>query len=79
MKRLVRVALFIAGVVSGYDLIRLARDYFGERRQREVFSSDRADDLLNPLRSVFMPALKTLAKFDLAAGQTVLELGPGPG
>jgi ubiquinone/menaquinone biosynthesis C-methylase UbiE len=77
--RIARVALVIAGVVSGYYLIRLIKEYLGERRQREVFSSDRADDLLNPLRSVLMPARRTLAKFKLAEGQTVLELGPGPG
>jgi ubiquinone/menaquinone biosynthesis C-methylase UbiE len=79
VRRPVRIGLVIAGIVSGYYIVRLARDYFGERREREVFSADRADDLLNPLRSVFMPARKTLAKFGLAEGQTVLELGPGPG
>ena len=79
MGRIARIALVIAGVVSGYYVIRLIKEYLGERGQREVFSSDRADDLLNPLRSILMPARRTLAKFDLADGHTVLELGPGPG
>ena len=35
--------------------------------------------LLHPLRNRFMPARKTLGRMGLRAGQTVLELGPGPG
>jgi ubiquinone/menaquinone biosynthesis C-methylase UbiE len=77
--RLARVVLVIAGVVSGYYAVRLIRDFRAERRQTQVFSAERADDLLNPLRSIFMPARRTLDKFDLQLGQTVLEIGPGPG
>lgn len=79
MRCVIRIALVITGVVSGYYVLRLITEYLGERRQREVFSADRADDLLNPLRSIFMPARKTLERFDLAEGRTVLEVGPGPG
>ena len=79
MGRALRIAVIVAGVVSGYYAIKLIREYFMERRQPEAFSVDRADDLLNPLRAVFMPARKTLEHFDLRPGQTVLELGPGPG
>ena len=79
MGRTLRIAVIVAGVVSGYYAIKLTREYSMERRRPEVFSADRADDLLNPLRAVFMPAGKTLKHFDLREGQTVLELGPGPG
>jgi ubiquinone/menaquinone biosynthesis C-methylase UbiE len=79
MGRFVRIALIVAGVVSGYYLVRLARAYLAERRLPEAFPAEKADDLLNPLRAVFMPARKTLARFDLDRGQTVLEVGPGPG
>jgi ubiquinone/menaquinone biosynthesis C-methylase UbiE len=74
-----RIAAIVAGVVSGYYAIKLIREYAAERRRPEAFAADRADDLLNPLRAVFMPAGKTLKHFDLREGQTVLELGPGPG
>jgi ubiquinone/menaquinone biosynthesis C-methylase UbiE len=67
------------GIVSGYYAVKLIREYSMERRRPEAFSADRADDLLNPLRAVFMPAGKTLKHFDLRPGQTVLEPGPGPG
>ncbi len=79
MGRALRIAVIVAGVVSGYYAIRLIREYAMERRRPEAFPADRADDLLNPLRAVFMPAAKTLKHFDLRPGQTVLELGPGPG
>jgi ubiquinone/menaquinone biosynthesis C-methylase UbiE len=77
--RALRIAAIVVGVVSGYYAIKLIRDYSRERRRPEVFSADRADDLLNPLRAVFMPAGKTLKRFNLREGQTALELGPGPG
>ena len=79
MGRALRIALVVAGIVSGYYAVRLAREYLSERRNTQVFSADRADDLLNPLRSVFLPASRTLRHFDLRPGHTVLELGPGPG
>ncbi len=79
MGHALRIAVIVVGVVSGYYAIRLIREYSMERRRPEVFSADRADDLLNPLRALFMPGWKTLKHFDLREGQTVLELGPGPG
>jgi hypothetical protein len=77
MNRVVRIVLIVVGIASGYYLIRLVGLYFAERRRPEAFPAERADDLLNPLRAVFMPARKTLAHFDLGPGQTVLEIGPG--
>jgi ubiquinone/menaquinone biosynthesis C-methylase UbiE len=77
--RALRVALIAAGTVSGYYAVKLVREYSAERRRPQAFPADRADDLLNPLRAVFMPASRTLRHFDLRPGQTVLELGPGPG
>jgi ubiquinone/menaquinone biosynthesis C-methylase UbiE len=77
--RALRVGLIAAGIASGYYAVKLIRGYSGERRRPEAFPAERADDLLNPLRAVFMPARRTLGRFDLRPGQTVLELGPGPG
>jgi len=79
VSRVFRVALVIGGVLSGYYLVRLVNAYLAQRRQPTAFPAERADDLLNPLRSVFMPARRTLRRFQLAPGQTVMELGPGPG
>jgi ubiquinone/menaquinone biosynthesis C-methylase UbiE len=53
--------------------------WFSERRKREVLPASQAQLLLNPLRGLVMPVGKTLDRFGLSEGQTILELGPGPG
>jgi ubiquinone/menaquinone biosynthesis C-methylase UbiE len=79
VKRVVRIALTAAGVASGYLLVKGALAYRAERRRQAVFPAKDANALLNPLRRLVMPVRRTLERFDLAEGQTVLELGPGPG
>jgi Methylase involved in ubiquinone/menaquinone biosynthesis len=55
------------------------RAWFAERRARNVFSAKYANALLNPLRAFIMPAGNTVRRYDISEGETVLELGPGPG
>lgn len=50
-----------------------------ERRHRNIFPASQARALLNPLRRWIMPVGATLERVDIRPGQTVLEVGPGPG
>src|SRR3990172_7678008 len=77
--RLLRVALFGLLGVAVIGFIWAVAVWLSERRKREVFTSSRAQMLLNPLRDLVMPVAKTLERFALSSGQTVLEAGPGPG
>jgi len=77
--RLLRVALFGLLGVAVIGFIWAVAVWLSERRKREVFPSSRAQMLLNPLRDLVMPVAKTLERFALSSGQTVLEVGPGPG
>ncbi len=53
--------------------------WFRERNARTVFSASGAMSLLSPAREHLMPVRATLDRFHIAEGDTVLELGPGPG
>jgi len=44
-----------------------------------VFPARQANALLNPLRAIIMPAGKSVRRYGISEGETVLELGPGPG
>lgn len=79
MARLFRIALVAAGIASGYLIVKGALAWMAERRRQQVFPAKDANALLNPLRGVIMPVGRTLQRFQLGAGQTVLEIGPGPG
>ena len=76
MRRLLGLAL--AGLI-GIAATWAVAVWLAERRRHNVFPSTQARMLLNPLRQRLMPVAKTLERFGLAPGQTVLELGPGPG
>ncbi len=79
MGRLLRLAFLIGGVASGYFALRLVLAWRRERQQQNVFPASEAATLLNPLRGVIMPAGRTLDRFGVGGGETVLEVGPGPG
>jgi SAM-dependent methyltransferase len=79
VNRLARLALLTVGIASGYLAVKGVRAWLDERRRQEVFPAREAALLLNPLRSVIMPVSRPLDRCDLQPGQTVLELGPGPG
>ena len=73
--------LLLAGwAVLSAGLILAARRWFQEREGRGgPIPVSQAALLRNPARQWQHPARKTLKAFRLAPGDTVLELGPGPG
>lgn len=79
MRRLVWLLLFgWAAITVGFILG--VRRWYQEREGRGgPIPVDQAGMLLTPLRSRFMPAAPTVERFGLRAGDTVLEVGPGPG
>jgi ubiquinone/menaquinone biosynthesis C-methylase UbiE len=79
VNRLFRLALLAAGFVAGYFAVRGVLAWRAERKARNVFPAKEAGALLNPLRSLIMPAGKTVRRYGISQGETVLELGPGPG
>lgn len=74
-----RLALVAAGLGAAALLAAGVTSWLAERRRKSVFSAADAPALLNPLRHVLMPVGVTLRTFGVAPGETVLELGPGPG
>ena len=79
MSRLKRIILASVATAFGYFAVKGVFAYTAERRQRQVFPAKDAPALLNPLRSIIMPPGKAVRRYRLAEGETVLELGPGPG
>jgi len=77
--RVPRLFLLLASVATLYLVVRGVLAWFAERRRREIFPARDAAALLNPLRQWLMPADGTLDRFGVSSGQTVLEVGPGPG
>jgi ubiquinone/menaquinone biosynthesis C-methylase UbiE len=72
--------LLIGWAVLSVGFILGVRRWFQERDGRGgPIPVSQAMLLLNPLRERMHPVRKTLETFRLAQGQTVLELGPGPG
>jgi ubiquinone/menaquinone biosynthesis C-methylase UbiE len=79
IRRLLRLVL-VGWVFASVGALLLVRRWLQERYSRGgPIPVSQAMLLLNPVRQRMHPARKTLEAFQLAAGQTVLELGPGPG
>jgi len=79
MVRLLRLALFLAFVVWALltlYVVVLLRERYGRGGPIPV---SQARMLLNPRREWIQPVRKTLARFRIRPGDTVLEIGPGPG
>jgi len=72
MKRLALLLVAVA-IAAG------ARAWFKERRNRAAFPASEAQILLNPARRLIQHPTSTVQAFSLKPGDTVLELGPGPG
>jgi ubiquinone/menaquinone biosynthesis C-methylase UbiE len=56
-----------------------ARAWMRERRAHTVFDAGAASSLLHPARRLIQPPDAIVRAVDIAAGQRVLEVGPGPG
>lgn len=79
MSSLKRILLASVATAFGYLAVKGVFAYMAERRLRQVFPAKDAPALLNPPRSIIMPPGKAVRRYRLAEGETVLELGPGPG
>jgi ubiquinone/menaquinone biosynthesis C-methylase UbiE len=72
MKRIIVVATVIAVALA-------IRAWLVERGRRAAFPASDAPALLNPLRRLIQDPRRTIDAFALRRGDTVLEIGPGPG
>ena len=74
------ISFFVLGwaIVSAIAAVAIIV-WFRERWARTVFPASSAGSLLVPVRERLMPVRETLERFHLNEGDTVLELGPGPG
>jgi SAM-dependent methyltransferase len=79
LRRLLTLGLVFWAVASAAALI-FVRLWLRERHGRGgPIPASQAGTLLHPLRRRIHPPKEMLAWFGVQAGQTVLELGPGPG
>jgi ubiquinone/menaquinone biosynthesis C-methylase UbiE len=70
------VVLLAAGALPAVYVLQWLRERFGHGGP---MPASQAAHLLHPLRPWIHPVRQTLEKFRLKPGDTVLELGPGPG
>ena len=78
------VRSLVLSALAGWALLSVlaalfARVWLRERRGRTVYPASAAAQLLHPMRARLQPVLGTLQRFHLQEGDTVLEIGPGPG
>jgi ubiquinone/menaquinone biosynthesis C-methylase UbiE len=72
--------LLFGWAIASIGFILGVRRWYQEREGRGgPIPVDQAGMLLAPLRFRFIPPRPIVERFGLAAGQTVLEVGPGPG
>ena len=74
--RIVWLAAPVAGVGIGFLVYVWMRERYG---RRAPFPAREAQALLNPARKRLQPVRPSLETFRIGPGQTVLEIGPGPG
>jgi len=75
MKRLLPVSIVVVAVA----IARGVQLWLAERKRREVFPARDAAVLLNPARRLIQRPESVVRAFGLKPGDTVLEVGPGPG
>jgi SAM-dependent methyltransferase len=73
------VAVALAWTVLSALLALFVRTWLRERWHTTVYPARHASGLLNPLRRLIQDPAKTVRAFRIHPGDTVLELGPGPG
>ncbi len=78
LRRFFALAIFGWAILSAVATVAIIV-WFRERNARTVFPASSASSLLLPVRERLMPIKETLERFHLREGDTVLELGPGPG
>lgn len=82
MLRTMRTVLWAAllgwAIVSALVAL-FVRGWLRERYKRQPLEASRAMELLRPGRGWLHPVREILERFRLESGNTVLELGPGPG
>lgn len=77
--RALRVLLIVLLAVGAFLSVYVVQ-WFRERYRRGgPFPASRARHLLHPLRPWMQPLRRTVERFRVKPGDTVLELGPGPG
>ncbi len=77
----VLVAVLVVGLLAGWALLLVYLVHWIRERYGRggPMPFTQARELLHPLRRWIHPERSTLERFRLKAGDTVLELGPGPG
>jgi ubiquinone/menaquinone biosynthesis C-methylase UbiE len=78
LRRFLTLFTYTWAILSALATIAII-GWFRERNARTAFSASGAASLLVPARRHILPIEQTLERFRLAEGDTVLELGPGPG
>lgn len=71
--------LLIGWAIVSIGFIRYARYWFRERRRGGPILVSQVGTFTSPWRQRIHPARETLMRFGVKDGDTVLELGPGPG
>jgi ubiquinone/menaquinone biosynthesis C-methylase UbiE len=79
LRRLVWLLLFGWAVLSAGFILGLRRWYREREGRGGPIPVSQAAMLLTPARALLHPPRQVLESFGLCAGDTVLELGPGPG
>jgi ubiquinone/menaquinone biosynthesis C-methylase UbiE len=73
------VAASVAWALLSVVIALYARMWLRERDAATTYPASQAEALLNPMRAWLQPVPETVGALGLAEGDTVLELGPGPG
>ncbi len=78
-RRIVLGLVLVLSTLLSLFLIRYVIQWFRQRYERAPMPAGNATELLRPGRGWLHPVRESLEQFRLEPGDTVLELGPGPG
>ena len=74
-----KLSLLVVLIAIGATATAAAVLWFRERWRREAYSAEAAQSLLHPARRLIQSPARVVQAFGLRQGDTVVELGPGPG
>lgn len=77
--RLLIALLALWGMLAAFFVVYARRVWFPHRAARTVYPVGDAGSLLSPARRFLQPVDATLQRVRIEQGDTVLEIGPGPG